>query len=266
MGTWLFCLIAGGMLAVLGLCRPDQLAWKFIRLVGILTFTLLTGLAAWFIHTKGWQSGTWTLTAGILTLLATLPAASLIWLAPAAQRHTVAFTTLCVIGAMAALAAACFWTASAADFATTTTFNWPATILGHLSGALLMGSVTLAWLLGHAYLTATKMTIAPLRRLAFIVAVAVACRFTLSLLSVAFAYWASPDHAILTQLANAWLILTLRAALGLLLPAVFAYMVIDCVKLRATQSATGILYFMSLFVYVGELSSQHLLTQLGWPI
>ncbi|MFQ5491965.1 MAG: hypothetical protein ACE5GE_14705 [Phycisphaerae bacterium] len=266
MGTWLFCLTAGGMLAVLGMCRPDQIADRFLRLIGILTFALLSGVAAWFLYTRGWQSDGWTPLAGALTVLAALPPAALIWLAPGAQRHTLAFTILCVVGALLALTAGCFWTAGSADLSAAGRFGWPATVIGHVSGALLMGSVTLAWLLGHAYLTATKMTIAPLRRLAWIVAAAVAFRFSFGLVSLALATWGSANPTIIAQLGNAWLILTLRAALGLVFPAVFAYMVLDCVKLRATQSATGILYFMSLFVYVGELSSQHLLTQLGWPI
>ena len=46
----------------------------------------------------------------------------------------------------------------------------------------------------------------------------------------------------------------------------FAYMVADCVRLRSTQSATGILYFGSVFAYIGELASQQLLLDCGWPL
>ena len=59
---------------------------------------------------------------------------------------------------------------------------------------------------------------------------------------------------------------TLRRAVGLLAVSLFAYMVWDCVKLRSTQSATGILYFASVFVYIGELSSQHLAGDIGIPL
>lgn len=54
--------------------------------------------------------------------------------------------------------------------------------------------------------------------------------------------------------------------MGLVAVAVFAYMVTDCVRLRSTQSATGILYFASLFVYMGELAGLWLILECGWPL
>ena len=62
------------------------------------------------------------------------------------------------------------------------------------------------------------------------------------------------------------MILTLRIAVGLLAVGLFAYMVADCVRLRSTQSATGILYFASIFAYVGELANLQLIAQYGWPL
>ena len=75
---------------------------------------------------------------------------------------------------------------------------------------------------------------------------------------------ASPS--LLTLLYRSWLVLSLRGAVGLLAVGVLTYMVADCVRLRATQSATGILYFASVFAYVGELAGQQLLMECGWPI
>jgi len=112
------------------------------------------------------------------------------------------------------------------------------------------------------------MTIVPLRHFSRMLSWSVAIRIVFLLLSVLIAWrgvgGASP--AILTHLEQCWLIATLRVGVGLAAVAAFAYMVSDCVRLRSTQSATGILYFGSVMAYVGELASQQLVRELGWPI
>ena len=60
-----------------------------------------------------------------------------------------------------------------------------------------------------------------------------------------------------------WLVASVRIGVGLVLPTVFAYMTWQCVKLRSTQSATGILFFMSVLVVVGELASRYLADTAG---
>jgi hypothetical protein len=71
---------------------------------------------------------------------------------------------------------------------------------------------------------------------------------------------------VLTDLAMAWLIVILRVGVGLAAVAVFAYMVSDCVRMRSTQSATGILYFGSVFTYIGEFCALDFLRDYGWPL
>ena len=51
----------------------------------------------------------------------------------------------------------------------------------------------------------------------------------------------------------------------MLIPSVFCYMVWRTVKLRATQSATGILYFGLVLIYLGELAALQLTRELGIP-
>lgn len=140
--------------------------------------------------------------------------------------------------------------------------------IGQILGALLLGSITISWLLGHAYLTATKMTIAPLRHFSSMLSWSVGARIAFLVVSVLLAWGgiggASP--AVLAHLEQWWLVATLRIGVGLVAVGVFAYMVADCVRLRSTQSATGILYFGSVMAYVGELASQQLVRELGWPI
>ncbi len=266
MAIWLFCLIAGGVLVVLAMCRPDQIAWNYLRLSGILTLALLSGAGLWVLSNQAWDFRSVPIAAGILTLLAALLSAFLIGFAPLAEKRRGVYIALTAGGGVAALAAGCAWTSALGVGQASSQVGWAGMVAGQLCSGLVMGGVTCAWLLGHAYLTATKMTIAPLRRMARILAVAVVLRFLFSVTSFGIAWTGSGPADLAAQLGNSWLILSLRVTLGLLFPMMFAYMVLDCVKLRATQSATGILYFMSLFVYVGELSSQHLLIELRWPI
>ena len=136
-----------------------------------------------------------------------------------------------------------------------------------LSG-LLLGSVTVTWLLGHAYLTATRMTIAPLGHFSRVLLWALAVRGGFLLLSIAVAWTTSNNAAppILTRITDAWIVVLLRVGVGLVAVGVFALMVRACVRLRATQSATGILYFGSLFAYIGELANQHLVVAWAWPM
>lgn len=139
-------------------------------------------------------------------------------------------------------------------------------IVAQASGALLLGSVTLAWLLGHAYLTASTMPIAPLRFMSRLFFWASVLR-TLVAALIAFVALTGIGGGALAAAGDTlmafWLIAAMRVAVGLLLVVMFAWMVGDCVRLRNTQSATGILYFASVAAYVGELSSQYLYQQTG---
>jgi hypothetical protein len=46
--------------------------------------------------------------------------------------------------------------------------------------------------------------------------------------------------------------ITARYLVGIVVPGVFTYMIHDCVKRRANQSATGILYVAGVLVIIGE--------------
>jgi hypothetical protein len=50
----------------------------------------------------------------------------------------------------------------------------------------------------------------------------------------------------------------IRGGVGVLGTGVFAWMVWDCVKRRATQSATALFYLSMIFVFLGELAGQYL--------
>jgi hypothetical protein len=123
---------------------------------------------------------------------------------------------------------------------------------GALAGLALMDM-----LLGHAYLTAAKMTIAPFRRLNLAVAGVLAARVLLAGVATAMnsrEAWMRDGFFIITR----WLV-------GLLVPAVFLYMAHDCIRRRSTQSATGILYVAGVLIFIGEIVALYLVRATGLP-
>ena len=116
------------------------------------------------------------------------------------------------------------------------------------SGSLLLGFAMTAMLLGHWYLNTPSMQLAPLRRL-------LVCLFALALLrgvSEASGLMAAVTHPVLgnygTMVALRWL----SGILGTLVLTVLAWLTL---RIPNTQSATGILYVVVIFVFLGELSS-----------
>jgi hypothetical protein len=56
-----------------------------------------------------------------------------------------------------------------------------------------------------------------------------------------------------------------RWLVGFLVPTMFVYMVHDCIKRRATQSATGILYVAGVLIFIGEIVALQLVRDTGLP-
>jgi hypothetical protein len=123
------------------------------------------------------------------------------------------------------------------------------------------GFVLMDMLLGHAYLTAAKMTIAPFRQLHLTLAAVLALRILIG----AVALGAQVMHP-LEQFWNRFgLYLCTRWFVGLIVPAVFVYMAYDCIRRRSTQSATGILYVTAVLIFIGELMALYLTRETGLP-
>jgi len=120
----------------------------------------------------------------------------------------------------------------------------------------LLGGFLMTMLLGHAYLSAgNPMTQAPFRRLVLMLAGLLVLRATCSTL---LALWPYLTHGSAlgptNSLSRVWsnMILIARYAVGLAVPAVFTYMIYDCVQRRANQSATGILFVATVMIILGE--------------
>lgn len=265
--TFLYSL-AGGMLIVIATGRAEQIAWRYLRLVGIIVFAVMCGVTAWHVARSGIDNapgGAWAVAFGAGP---TVGAAAIVLMAPFAKRISRTFRAVCGLSGLVGLSAAALAAMGRPDNEPLNHWAPAMVIVSQVLSALLLGSVTIAWLLGHSYLTAPNMTIAPLRHFSRMLSWAVAARIMFLIVSLAFA-WTIERKTHLpfpAQLGNAWLILTLRLGVGLAAVSVFAYMVSDCVRLRATQSATGILYFALVFVFIGELASQQLVEVCGWPL
>lgn len=266
------------MLVVLATARTKEISWRFLRLVGFLVLALSCGVTFWLFR----QGSTHSTTSHAIILsfgaLSALGAAAIAIMAPRAAQRAMIFTLVTASTGLSGIAAASIMALHSLPSPNNSALiAGSLTIISQCLTAMLAGSITVTWLLGHAYLTATKMTVAPLRRFSRVLSLSVGLRLVFLLTSLLFAWFADssggapPTLSVLhtsiwNQLFGAWLLVTLRVGIGLFAVAVFAYMINDCVRLRATQSATGILYFGSVFVYVGELANQQLMIECGWPL
>jgi len=123
--------------------------------------------------------------------------------------------------------------------------------------AAVSGAALMDMLLGHAYLTASRMTMLPFRRLNSFVGAMLLVRAVLALaatIAMPAEIWLRDGLFVLTR----WLV-------GLLVPGIFVAMAYDCIKRRATQSATGILYVAGVLIFVGEIIALYLVRASGLP-
>jgi hypothetical protein len=262
--TFLTQLAAGCYLAT-GLSATRQVSWRYLRLIAVVSLALLF-LAGGLLYRERGSSpdganAPWRTMVG-LALSAGIGAA---WLfINSAQRDRIGGAQrLCALAAgMAALAAAIVLAhrpdaaVGGAGMGDSTTVRLPVAVSTTL-GAMLLGSATAAMLLGHRYLTDTAMPIAPLRRLAAIYLLAVISRGAW-VFAASAPIWSSAFRPHADNIWF-WLMISVRLGVGVLVTAAFAWMAWDCVRRRATQSATALFYLSMILVFLGELSGQYLL-------
>jgi hypothetical protein len=235
--------LAAGMIAALFVLPPGVVEPRFYRIQHIIALCLLGGAAIfawstpaeWFWLPFGLAVGTtlyacyaWTVAEGSGT------------------RYTA--MTLSVLAMLASLL--CLQTS---------TLPWDRVILEgfqHVTAIMLLGSTMTAMLLGHWYLIAHNLSITPLLRLHYAMFLALVLR----LLCVALVLGVSLTSSRLDAVAWSWL--SLRVGAGLLGVGILGYMAYASAKIRSTQSATGILYVVVVFVLVGEITDQLLLAHL----
>ena len=138
--------------------------------------------------------------------------------------------------------------------------NWLAWI-APVSSGLVLGLTMSAMLLGHWYLNAPGMEIAPLARLLQWLAVALALQMLVAGIGISgqLLVGSSLDLVALVLLALRWLF-------GLVGSLVLVYLAWETLKIPNTQSATGILYVALVAVFVGELSGLLLSVHSLYPL
>lgn len=118
-----------------------------------------------------------------------------------------------------------------------------------LSSAGLLGATLAAMLLGHHYLTAPAMSIDPLKRYVAAMAWTLPPRTLLAAIGLFLIYQSGSSRD-----AASPMFLGMRWGMGVLGPAVATYLSWQTVRIRSTQSATGILYIGITLVLFGELA------------
>jgi|GEM_PF-292148 len=137
--------------------------------------------------------------------------------------------------------------------------EWFGQVLSLWSSAAVIGGATTAMLLGHWYLTAPMMSLAPLRRLTHLWFAALMLRLVLS----AWA-WMHAGEAVAGSLIWTWM--ALRWLAGILAPLLLAVMTDRILRYRNTQAATGVLFAGVILVFLGEMSAALLQAELRQPL
>jgi hypothetical protein len=250
--AFLLLLAAGAMLAA-AVPGPKQVTLNWLRLAGIIALAL-TALA-WYFGTKRdnaegiWMRGTARgayVTIGSI-VLAQLAFAQLGW----RQLQRLAAGAVFVVGVVTVV--------NHRPAAKDPPYDALITCFGV---AAMTGLVLMEMLLGHAYLTASKMTMAPFLRLNVVLTAVLYAR---AFCAVAVVLVLQRQRQVEFLWAAHGLVIGVRWVIGLLIPAAFLWMTHECIKRRATQSATGILYVTGLLILIGEASALYLLSRTGLP-
>jgi cytochrome bd-type quinol oxidase subunit 2 len=144
--------------------------------------------------------------------------------------------------------------------------GWLAATATALATGCVTGSVGLAMVLGHWYLTVPTLQIRHLRRLNRVSAICML--LCLCSILVSCAVFAEVLRNLDRSLFDAWGLFHLgtRVAVGLAFPLLFAWMAAQSLLLKNTRSATGILYASTVLVLIGAAASISLQDTYGVPL
>jgi len=136
--------------------------------------------------------------------------------------------------------------------------------LSELASSIILGAAMVGMLLGHWYLTAPTMSIAPLSKLNLFFGASAILRLIASVAGLAFAWEATVGSPKWTTFHSVWL--SLRWIGGVIGPIVLAVMVWRILKYRNTQSATGILFVGVILTFIGEMTATLLYGEWRLPL
>jgi hypothetical protein len=133
-------------------------------------------------------------------------------------------------------------------------------LLIHLPPALVLGASSVAMLLGHWYLVAPKLPISYLKVLTVALIITILIR---SALLVQVLFQNGEQLEVLQFFERYGMFFWQRVILGLVLTLVLSVLTYLCVRIRSTQSATGILYVVLVFCLIGEIIAHYLSIKTG---
>jgi hypothetical protein len=129
------------------------------------------------------------------------------------------------------------------------------------SGGLVLGSTLAAMLLGHWYLNAPLMQLAPLKRLVLLMGASTALRGVVAGFGLALVVASGEPCTAWT-----WSLLALRWLAGIVGLGIVTFLTWQTLLVPNTQSATGTLYVGVILAFVGELCAQLLSGDLGFAV
>jgi hypothetical protein len=146
-------------------------------------------------------------------------------------------------------------------------WGYPGVLLALLAGTLAMGAVSVSMVWGHWYLTEGALPAWPLRDLAVALIAALSFQAVVIVLNLAIParITPTPETPVDAGLA-ANPAFYLRIAVGLVFPAVLAGLSLATARIRAMQSATGLLYICMGAVFAGEVLAKGLMFMTGKAI
>jgi hypothetical protein len=246
----IFCLrLAAGLVTSLLLLSPAQVNPRFFR-THFLTALGLTAVAAVVLRDVA-DAWLWIVLAAVMVLAAL---GSMVWMLQGAPggRGLIGLTAPLLL---TALVVAGYQTRDQGE-------PWWL-LVDDLTSAALLGSATTAMLIGHSYLIAPAMSLTPLLRL--LAALAGSTVLRIGVAAVGLWLWTgTPAGTTLDSEMILWL--AVRWVIGFALPLVLAWLAWETTRIRSTQSATGILYVVVILCFLGELTSQLLLTRTGFTL
>jgi len=147
------------------------------------------------------------------------------------------------------------------------TWGFAGVLLSLLVGALALGLVSEAMVLGHWYLVSPRLPARPLRELTLLLLAVLALQGVLLIVNAALPAREAPEStALLAGSLGANPAFWLRVGVGLLFPIALAYMAWQSSIDSAMMSATGLLYIAVGAVFVGEVLARGLLFATGAPV
>jgi len=260
--AWLFLnALAAGTAAVVALLKPDDVGIRFLRFYAAFPSVLVFIALALQRHSG---EPDFAAAPALASAIAGLAACALHGL------------SLCRLGAAAITACAllggatlCSTAAHAQSLEPLGTPGRIAAAVSWITSAALLGSLLMAMLVGHQFLQRPNLPLRVLKglSLALIGSTAVRLLATGAVIAVAWpavrVRFGTPDEWV-EHMDGVYLLV--RLLVGLVGPLGFGWMVWETVRIRSTQSATGILYGVLIFVFLGELTAFLLFRSYGIPL